>query len=243
MTPPLIPETARAHEALTPRVTALLKQVERAAAKTPEAPIPVATRDVAQVLFREARKILGREVKRWAGRAFGSLGGLSVGLGQLAAGLEAFEAAHLGYSQKAKCVVWHVAGPVLPVTRLKPPGVATGPGAAADDKASAARQQLTRLVMARYAAGYDQGYRHAKEGLPPAAEYAERVWNSLLRHGGDDKATRKRELKRLYGTATPPSHLMPIGSEPGEWQRIQRARWEARKAALSANEAEAGAGD
>ena len=234
MPTPLTPATARLHEALYPRVTALLKQVERAAAKHPEQPIPPATLGVARGLFGEARKVLGRAVGPRAGLGFADLGGLSLGLGQLVARLEGFEAAHSGFSKKARCVVWHVAGPVLPVTRLKPPGVEAGPVAPDDARLSPARLQLTRLVMARYAAGYDQGYRDASAGYPPNGEYAERIWDELVKVPGDDEAVRKRELKRLYGTDTPPPHLMPIGTKPGEWHRIALDRQAADKAALMA---------
>lgn len=80
---------ARAHERLLPRITALLKQVERSAGRRPQASVPPATRVVAKALFAEARKIIGRGAGLLAGSTPVDLSALSVGLGQLAARLEA----------------------------------------------------------------------------------------------------------------------------------------------------------
>lgn len=117
----LTPAIALAHERLYPRVIALLAQVEKLAARRPQDPVPPATLVVARDLFGGARKIIGREAARLGGNAAADLGALAVGLGQLRAGLEAFEAANSGWSAKARCTVWRLGGPPLPVTRLKPP--------------------------------------------------------------------------------------------------------------------------
>lgn len=231
--PPLTVTTALAHERLYPRVTALLKQVERSASRHPAHPVPAATRDLARTLFAEARKILGREAMRTAGSASADLSALAVALGQLVAMLEAFEAANSGFSAKARCTLWRVEGPPLPVTRLLPPGVEVAAVTAESAAASKARQQLGRLIMARHSAGYDAGYRDALEGRPPSSRYAEDAWATLVKAAGNDEVARRRDLKRRYGTSSPPPHLMPVGAEPGEWSRLQVARFEARKAALA----------
>lgn len=215
---------AQAHERLTPRVTALLKQVERSAVRHPQAPVPPATLAVAITLFAEARKILGREAMRIVGSATGDLSALSVGLGQLVAGLEAFEAEHSGWSAKARCVVWRVEGPVLPVTRLKPPGVEAGPAVGPDPKSERVRADLLKLIAARFAAGYDEGYRDASEGKPPSSRYAEEIWDRLADKAGGDEPARLRTLQQRYGTTKPPPHLMPVGARLGEWQRIEAER-------------------
>jgi len=227
----LTPATALAHERLHPRVIALLKQVERSAARHPQHPVPVAMRDVAKTLFVEARKVLGREAMRNLGGATADLGALSIGLGQLVAGLEAFEAAHSGWSARARCTVWTVEGPAMPVKRLKPPGVETGPAVGSNPEASQVRKDLTRLIMARFVAGYDEGYRHASEGRPPSSRYAEEIWDGQVKKaGGNDEAARLRLLQERYGTITPPPHLMPIGAKPGEWERIAAERQAAERA-------------
>jgi hypothetical protein len=122
----LTPDIALAHERLYPRVTALLKQVERLAVRHPEQPVPPAILGVARGVFKEGRGILGREVGQWAGRALLSLGGLSVGLGQLVAGLEAFEAENAGFSYDLRCVASEVKDAQMPFSRLKPGGLVRG---------------------------------------------------------------------------------------------------------------------
>lgn len=223
--PTLTPAIALAHERLYPRVTALVKQVERSAARQPGHPVPPATLEVARTLFGEARKILGREAMRGIGVANGDLSALALGLSQLVAQLEGFEAEHSGFSAKAKCVVWRLEGPPMPVTRLKPAGVEAGPKPVNDRRAEETREQLMKLIAARFVAGYDEGYRDAQEGKPPSSRYAEIVWEALVKMaGGSDEAARLRLLKQRYGTTTPPSHLMPIGAKPGEWARIEAER-------------------
>ena len=224
MPTPLTAAIALAHERLHPRVNALLRQVERSAARHPEHPIPPATLAVARSLFAEARRILGRGAARLTGNATGSLAALGIALGQLVALLEAFEAENSGFSAKARCIVWRLDGPPQPVLRLKPPGVEAGPVVGSDPQSEKARTDLVRLVMARFAAGYDEGYRDASERKPPSSRYAEDVWDSLVKESGGDEPARLRELKRRYGTTKPPPHLMPVGAKPGEWQRIEAER-------------------
>jgi hypothetical protein len=230
-TPTLTPAIAQAHERLYPRVTALLAQVEKLAGRHSQQPVPGAMRDVAKALFAEARKVLGREALRNLGGATADLGALSIGLGQLVAGLEAFEAAHSGWSGRAKCTVWTVEGPVMPVKRLKPAGVEAGQAATSDREANKARKDLTRLIMGRFVAGYDEGYRDASEGRPPSSRYAEQIWDGQVKKaGGNDEAARLRLLQERYGTITPPPHLMPVGAKLGEWKRIEAERTAAEKA-------------
>lgn len=226
----LTPTTALTHERLFPRVTALLKQVERSASRHPDHPIPPATLTVARTLFAEARKILGRDAARIANTATADLSALSVGLSQLVAGLEAFEAANSGWSARLKCTVWRVEGPPQPVRRLLPPGVEIRTEATEDEKPSKARLDLMRLIMARFAAGYDEGYRDASEGRPPSSRYAEDAWETLVEKAGGDEPARLRELQRRYGTTKPPPHLMPVGAKPGEWKHIEAERQAADKA-------------
>lgn len=221
----LTPAIALAHERLYPRVTALLAQVEKAAGRHAQQPVPAATLAVAQDLFRGGRKIIGREAARLGGGAAADLGALAVGLGQLRAALEAFEAANSGWSARARCTVWRLDGPPLPVTRLKPPASETARDAERASEPSEARKQLARLIIARFAAGYDEGYSDGSAGSPPSSRYAEEVWDGLVRKAGDnDEKARLAKLKRLYGTTSPPPHLMPVGAKPGEWVRIMAER-------------------
>ena len=166
----LTPTIALAHERLTPRVTALLKQVERSAARHPEHPVPAATRDMSRNLFGEGRKILGREAGRLARGATGDLSGLALALGQLQAGLMAFEAEHSSFSFELRSVAWDVPGPKLVVSRLKPHGLVKGfppvnPKKTADRENF--RAKLTRRIDQIANERYLEGYRDAQAGKPP----------------------------------------------------------------------------
>jgi len=160
---------ALAHERLYPRVAALLTQVERSAARHPEQPVPAATLAVAKTLFAEARKIIGREAMLVAGTATGSLSGLSIGLGQLKAGLEAFEAANSRFDAKLGRVAWSVAGDPLPVRRHKP-AVSARPGPPQRRETPVDpgfRSKLIRRLSERENLRYLQGFRDGKAGRPP----------------------------------------------------------------------------
>lgn len=161
---------AVAHERLYPRVTALLKQVERSASRHPEHPVPAATRNIANALFAEARKILGREAGRIAGTATADLSALALGLGQVVAMLEAFEAANSSFSYDLRAVAWDVRNAKMPVSRLKPAGLVKGfapvnPQKQADgDKL---RTKIARRIDEIASARYMSGYRDGKAGRPP----------------------------------------------------------------------------
>src|SRR6218665_3697111 len=168
MPTPLTEAVIATHERLYPRVAALLKQVERVRGHVP---VPEETGRLAGELGREARKLLGRE-----GRRIGQLGGkaktgapldhqgLAVALGQVVAGLEAFEATHSGWSGPSKCTVWNIEGPPRPVLRLLPPGSTANPATAQDGQRDKNRAFIIKLMLSRYAAGYDDGYRDASAG-------------------------------------------------------------------------------
>lgn len=166
----LTPAIALAHGRLYPRVTALLKQVERSAARHPEHPVPATTRAVANTLIAEARKILGREALRGAGSAMADLSALAVALSQLVAMLEAFEAAHSSFSYELRALAWDVPKAPMPISRLKPRGLVKGfapvnPQRQADGDKLRARiaQRIDEIASARYMSGY----RDAKAGRPP----------------------------------------------------------------------------
>lgn len=218
LTEPLI----ATHERLYPRLAALLKQVERVARQRAGAPVPEETAKLSRELCREAAKLLGREGRGIVVPQGSSSGGkaapldhagLAVALGQAVAGLEAFEAAHSGWSAQRKCTVWTLDGPPRPVLRLLPPGSEANPVKTRNPAAEEAKRDLMKLIISRYAAGYDDGYRQASEGKPPSARYAEDAWDGLVKKArGNDEMARLRELKRLYGSVNPPPHLLPVGA-------------------------------
>ena len=49
-----------------------------------------------------------------------------------------------------------------------------------DPEAALRRRMVYKLIVGRFKAGYDQGYRDATDGKPPSASYAEGVWDSLM---------------------------------------------------------------
>jgi hypothetical protein len=159
--------TALAHERLYPRVAALLKQVERAAARHPGHPVPEATRAVAKPLFAEARKILGREAMRGLSGGAVDSAALGVALERLVAALQAFEAEHSAWSAKAKCAVWRVEGPAMPVARLRPAGAIAAPAIPQAKDDPAFRSKLFRRICERENLRYLQGYRDGKAGRDP----------------------------------------------------------------------------
>lgn len=206
------------HERLHPRVASLLKQVERVAGRRPGMGVPEESAKLARELCREAASLLGKDgrgigLPRTARAGTLDHGALAVALGQALAGLEAFEGEHSGWSAKAKCTVWVIDGPPMPVRRLLPPGSAANPVETHDPEASEMRQKVYKLIMGRYAAGYDAGYRDAKAGKPPSAAYAERIWDHIADKEGGDEAARLsgKRFERIY--SNPPRHLAPEGAE------------------------------
>lgn len=230
---PLTPAVIDAHERLYPRLAALLKQVERITAKCPRDLVPEATVQLAGQLCRQAAKLLGKEgrpIVAALGAAKGPKAipldhaGLVVVLAQAVAGLEAFEAAHSGWSAKGKCTVWVIDGPPRPVLRLLPPGSEAKPVEANDPQGALYRGTIHRSLMARYSAGYDAGYRDAKAGIAPQARHCEILWDDLCEKQGGFEEARRAGLKppRIRYT-NPPAHLVPEGavmSDPKTRQRF-----------------------
>lgn len=176
-------ESILAHERLYPRVTALLKQVERVAARRPSQPVPDESLKLARELCREAAALLGKdgrgiEVPRGAAAEGFDHAGLAVALGQALAGLEAFEAANSVYSAKYGAVCWMLPdGGMEPVSRLKPKERSKGPfggkteAERAQDKEMHAK--VVRRIIRRENYAYFQGYRDAQQGKPPRTPLTE----------------------------------------------------------------------
>lgn len=238
----LTPALIATHERLHPCLASLLKQIERVAAKHPGLGVPEETARLARELCRDAAKLLGRAGRGISVPQRSSAGTkstpldhatLAIALGQALVGLEAFEAEHSGWSGTRKCAVWRLDGPERPVRRLLPPGHEGEATRTRNPDSEAAKADLMRLILSRYAAGYDEGYQQAREGKPPSSRYAEEAWDGLVEQaGGSDERARLRELKRRYGSTTPPAHVLPVGAVPGEWQRLDEAEFNARAAAL-----------
>ena len=224
----LTPETILAHERLYPRLASLLKQVERVAGQRPMQPVPIESVKLARELCQEAAQLLGKQgrgiaVPRGAPGALDHAS-LAVALGQAVAGLEAFEGEHSGHSKKLDCTVWQIDGPPRPVTRLLPKGHGGKEVKNSDPEADFHRRQVYKLIVGRFKAGYDEGYKHAKEGKPPSARYAEGVWDSLMEHEQGAKGPLGPGERPHVHYENPPREIVPNGatlSDPKERNR----RW------------------
>lgn len=228
---PLTRERAIAHENLHARLSALLKQLERVAARRPFEPVPAETLALASGLCREAKKLLGRAGRSvpvpQAGKAgkTGKAGaapdhagrdhaGLLALLGQALVELEGFEAAWSGHSATLGYAIWDVPGPALPVKRLLPRDIKPKKLEAQGEMTTPQmREKLVHIILTRFAAGYDEGYADAKAGKPPSATYAEINWDRLTER---QQQARRRANPDLPETpiryTNPPRELVPHGA-------------------------------
>lgn len=172
-------DTILAHERLHPRIAALLKQVERVAARRPTQPVPEESMKLSRELCREAARLLGRD-GRGIGVGRGTLdhSGLAVMLGQALAGLEAFEAANSVYSAKHGAVCWMLPeGGMEPVSRLRPKERPKGPfGGKTEMERKQDKEMHAKVVqriIRRENYAYFQGYRDAQQGKPPRTPLTE----------------------------------------------------------------------
>jgi hypothetical protein len=119
---PLTKTKAEAHEALYPALARLVAQLEAMAIRKPAAPVPAATRAIAQDLLFEAQAFTWNpphRARRPLPEPAADVGGLATQLGQALALLDAFEAAHSVWNADLRCFVWLLAEPV-PIKRLRP---------------------------------------------------------------------------------------------------------------------------
>lgn len=226
---PLTPDLIAAHERLHPRLASLLKQVERTASRRPAQLVPAESVKLAQQLCREAAMVLGREgrgirMPRSAAGAPLDHASLAVHLGQALAGLELFETTHSGHSKQLGYAIWQIDGPPRPVTRLLPKGHGGKLAKTSDPEAAQNRRKAYKLIVGRFKAGYDEGYRQAMAGKPPSASYAEGVWDSLMEHEqGARGPLAPGESRPRVRYERPPREIVPNGatlSDPKE-----RRRW------------------
>lgn len=149
-------QTAAQHEALYLRLVALARQVEAVAKKRPEGAVSQTMRTLAEALFFDAQRFIGR--RRALPFVAPDLAGLASQLGQALAGLEAFEAQHSFWDNAAKCFVWALPEEtVLPVRRLKPKALTRPEQETAELKRI--REKLPKMIKAKWAESYERGLR------------------------------------------------------------------------------------
>jgi len=172
----LTPTLIAAHERLYPRLSSLLKQVERVASRVPRAPVPPETAQFARELVGRAAKLLGREgrgiaVPHATPSAPLEHAALAVALGQAVAGLEAFEGAHAMLSLRHRAICWLLPGGKLqPVARrlpATPPKDAPAWGEAEYKLSEHDHKKLVARLLERENVRYMQGYRDGRAGRKP----------------------------------------------------------------------------
>ena len=166
MTKPLTRQTAEAHEALYPALARLAAQLEAMAARRPTAPVPPAARSIAADLLFEAQAFgwhRPSRTRRDLPEPAADVGGLATQLGQALALLDAFEAAHSAWYPDRQCFAWQLLDP-LPVRRLRPETSAIVKSAKQQRESDHMRSELIRLMEAKVASSYDQGYADASSG-------------------------------------------------------------------------------
>lgn len=170
---PITARTAARHEAVYLRLQALLKQTQAIAVRRPEALLPEATRILAEGLLFDARPFLpGPKRRRDWPLVAADQAGLAVQLGQLQAGLDAFEIRHTGWNAKLACLLWSVSDARdLPVRRLRPKLAVV---AADNAHMRLLRDKLARRIDERARGTYERGYRdgqlQARAGLGAGAD-------------------------------------------------------------------------
>jgi hypothetical protein len=165
-----------AQEQLLPQVTALMKQLEKLPPRQQLAPASAVTLAAANALFITARKVLGRAAPDPVTEI--RTEDLSVLLAALSGALEGFEARHSG-PDRGGVLVWKLSdGPSRPVTRhlgkwLR--GANGFPVTSERDNfdADAMRKKVLRRFLERENIAYADGYRDAREGLPPRPDRGE----------------------------------------------------------------------
>lgn len=114
--------------------------------------------------------MLGAEVVGIGRNSTDDLSALALGLSQLVAMLEAFEAANSSFSYDLRAVAWDVPGSGLPVSRLKPTGLVKGfppVNPQKRDNADKFRAKVYRRIDEIANERYMEGYHDAAAGKPP----------------------------------------------------------------------------
>ncbi|KRA96639.1 hypothetical protein ASD83_16220 [Devosia sp. Root685] len=167
--PQITHHLAERHEALWLRLSALHKDVCAIATKKPEAPVGNTERATVEGLISDCRPFLKKPADRLPVAAQ-HFAGLALQLGQVLAMLEDFENRHAFWDGKAGCRVWRVAGPTLPMARLR---AEVPPFELKTYKGRDMREALAKLMNAKESRVYEAGFaagRAARLGAPPVDE-------------------------------------------------------------------------
>ena len=157
---------AERHEALWLSLTTLHKDIAALAGKKPDAFVSEPVRIAAESLLGDCVPFLPQPKMRLPVAA-PDLAGLAVQLGQVLAGLDAWELRHTFWDAGKACRCWRVGGEALPIMRLRPqlpPPPTTHNGVSI-------REALAKRIDQRRAGDFEAGFaagRAARQGRPVA---------------------------------------------------------------------------
>jgi hypothetical protein len=158
---------ARAHEALVPRLEALLKQIQAMAARRPDGAVPAESRALAEALLFDAQPFAGGRKRGAMPAVSETLAGLAAELGQAQAALKTFEAAHTTWNAVQGCFAWNIDGRgKLPVQRLRPQLKAVVQTEREKKDLAYTRIKVLKRFDEHHYDGYRLGYADGVAGLP-----------------------------------------------------------------------------
>jgi len=156
---------AARHEALVLKLEALLHELRPLALRQPAATVPEDLRALAEGLLYDATAYAPRRERQPFPVAAPELGALALQLGQVSAGLEAYEVRHTFWSREHGAYLWRLTrGDIIPVARLRPQLLQPAANHAEADRM---RDKVVALIKARVAEAYEEGFAAAKRGQEP----------------------------------------------------------------------------
>lgn len=153
--PTLTAARAERHEALVLKLEALLHELRPLALRQPAAAVPEDLRVLAEGLLHDAIAFAPRREREPFPVAAPDLGALALQLGQVLAGLEAFEVRHTFWSREHNAYVWRLPrGETAAVARLRPQLLKPTAPTPADERR---RAELITMFKARIDRAFDEG--------------------------------------------------------------------------------------
>lgn len=157
---------AAQHEGVYLRLVALTRQAEALGQRRPELGVPEPVLVLAEAALFDARVFhQPRPSARFLPAAAPHYGALAAQLASALAELVAFEARHSGWDDSLKAFLWRVAGPPLPIGRLRPK---------LDSKTYAANRQESRDLRDKLARHIQALKRSHEPDEPKARAYPPR---------------------------------------------------------------------
>ena len=164
--PHLTAARAERHEALVLKLEALLHELRPLALRQSAAAVPEDLRALAEGLLYDARDFAARRHRQTFPVAAPELGALALTLGQVLAGLEAYEVRHTLWSREHGAYVWRRSrGTTTPIARLRPQLLQVQTTVESERH----RAELTRLFKARIDRAFAEGVEEGQQRLDERA--------------------------------------------------------------------------